>query len=171
MRARGGRPLLGWSLTLLVMGLFPGVLCAQQNNGPDRPVQHTQTQDDAPRQPAATAQTKLEVQQSAPPEHAFWDRKNIQLFSGIAVFRGLDYASTRNFQARGRTEILLPDDVVNNSAGFASLEAAATATSVGLSYLLHRTGHHRLERWLSIGHIAVAGFGVARNYSLKSKHP
>ncbi len=104
-------------------------------------------------------------------EHPFWDRKNVLLFSGIAIFRGLDYASTRNMQARGREEILLPDDVVNNSAGFASLEAAATATSVGISYIFHRTGHHKLERWLSIGHIGVTGFGVARNYALKSKHP
>src|SRR5579862_2369894 len=64
------------------------------------------------------------------PEHRFWDRENVLLFSGVAIFRGLDYASTRNFMARGRTEVLIPDDVVNNSAGFASLEAAATATSV-----------------------------------------
>ena len=104
-------------------------------------------------------------------EHRFWDRTNILLFSGVAVFRGLDYASTRNFQARGRTEILIPDDVANNSAGFASLEAAATMTSVGISYIFHRTGHHKMERWLSIGHISVTGFGVAWNYSLKSKHP
>ncbi len=103
--------------------------------------------------------------------HAFWNRNNILLFSGIGVFRGLDYASTRNMQARGREEVLLPDDVVNNSAAFASLEAAATAASVGFSYLLHRSGHHRLERWLSIGHISVTAFGVARNYALKSKHP
>jgi len=104
------------------------------------------------------------------PRHRFFDRTNILLFSGVAVFRGLDYASTRNMQARGREEILLPDDVVNNSAGFASLEAAGAATSVGISYIFHRTGHHKLERWLSIAHISVTGFGVARNYALKSKH-
>ncbi len=102
--------------------------------------------------------------------HAFWDRENVLLFSGVAVFRGLDYASTRNFMARGREEILLPDDVVNNSAGFASLEAAATATSVALSYWMHRAGHHKLERWISITHLSVTAFGVARNYSLKSHH-
>jgi len=110
---------------------------------------------------------------AAPPQgspHAFWDRTNILLFSGVAVFRGLDYASTRNFLARGRQEVLIPDDIVNNSAGFASLEAAGTLTSVGLSYLMHRTGHHKLERWISIGNIGVTGFGVVRNYSLKSKH-
>jgi hypothetical protein len=104
------------------------------------------------------------------PPHAFWDRTNILLFSGVGVFRGLDYASTRNFQARGREEVLIPDDVVNNSAGFAALEAAGTATSVGLSYWMHRIGHHKIERWISIVHIGVTGFGVARNYSLKSKH-
>src|ERR1700681_3847110 len=110
---------------------------------------------------------------AAPPQippHAFWDRTNILLFSGVAVFRGLDYASTRNFLARGREEVLIPDDIVNNSAAFASLEAAGTLTSVGLSYLLHRTGHHKLERWLSIGHISVTGVGVVSNYSLKTTH-
>jgi hypothetical protein len=103
--------------------------------------------------------------------HRFWDRTNILLFSGVAVFRGLDYASTRNFMARGRGEILIPDDVVNNSAGFASLEAAGTMASVGISYWLHRTNHHKLERWMSIGHIVVTGVGVVSNYSLKSHHP
>jgi len=82
----------------------------------------------------------------------------------------MDYASTRNFQARGRQEILLPDAVINNSAGFASLEAAATMTSVGVSYLLHRTGHHQLERWMSIGHVGVTAFGDVRNYALESRH-
>ncbi len=114
--------------------------------------------------------TPLPDAPSHKPPHAFWDRTNILLFSGVAVFRGLDYASTRNFLARGREEVLIPDDIVNNSAAFASLEAAGTLTSVGLSYLLHRTNHHKLERWLSIGHIGVTGFGVVRNYSLKSKH-
>ncbi len=106
---------------------------------------------------------------NAPP-HAFWDRTNILLFSGVAVFRGLDYASTRNFLARGREEILIPDDIVNNSAAFASLEAAGTLASVGLSYWMHRANHHKIERWISIVHIGVTGFGVVRNYSLKSKH-
>jgi hypothetical protein len=120
--------------------------------------------------PPASTPAPVPNAPSRTPPHAFWDKTNILLFSGVAVFRGLDYASTRNFLARGREEILIPDDIVNNSAAFASLEAAGTLTSVGLSYLLHRTGHHKLERWLSIGHIGVTGFGVVRNYSLKSKH-
>lgn len=104
------------------------------------------------------------------PVHAFWDRENLWLFSGIAITRGLDYASTRNMQARGRKEILLAPEVVNNSAAFASLEAAGTMTSIGVSYIFHRTGHHTLERWMSIGHIGVTAFGATRNYFLESKH-
>lgn len=122
----------------------------------------------------------MAVGQQAPPPaaspqpagpHRFWDKKNALLFAGVGVFRGLDYASTKNMLARGREEILIPDDVVNSSAGFPALEAAGTATSIGISYLFHRTGHHKLERWVSIVHIGVTGFGVVRNYSLKSKHP
>ena len=125
--------------------------------------------------PLAAQETQLRSGAAVLPEapasqHRFWDRTNVLLFSGVALFRGLDYASTRNMQARGREEILLPDDVVNNSAGFASLEAASAAASVGTAYIFHRTGHHKLERWISVGHISVTGFGVARNYALKSKH-
>jgi hypothetical protein len=132
----------------------------------------TQDPPGKPRDSDAALSTVPATQPVTPgePQHAFWDRTNLLLFSGIAVMRGLDYASTRNFQARGRQEILLPDDVVDNSAGFASLEAAATMTSVGISYWLHRTGHHTLERWLSISHIGVTGFGDVHNYSLESRH-
>lgn len=129
------------------------------------------TYPDAPsRQPLAQEST-VRPQSSflhPAPGHAFWDRTNILLFSGVAIFRGLDYASTRNMQARGRKEILLPQDIVNNSAAFAGLEAAGTAASVGISYIFHRTGHHSLERWMSIGHIGVAAFGDVRNYGLNT---
>ena len=102
--------------------------------------------------------------------HAFWDRENLLLFGGVGVMRTLDYTSTLNMLRRGREEILLPGDVVRNHAGFAALEVASAATSIGISYALHRTGHHKLERWLSIGHISVAGFGAAWNYALDT-HP
>jgi hypothetical protein len=112
--------------------------------------------------PALVAQTS----KLSPAPHAFLDRTNLTLFSGVFLSRAADYASTRNMQARGREEVLLPDDVVNNSAGFVALELSGTAASVGLSYWMHRAGHHKVERWISVVHIGVTGFGVARNYSL-----
>jgi hypothetical protein len=114
----------------------------------------------------------LPIQQVAPAEvpHRFWDRQNAWLFAGVGTFRALDYASTKNMLARGREEILLPDDVVKSPIGFPALEAAATGASIGLSYGMHRLGHHKIERWVSIVHIGVTGFGAVRNYCLESKH-
>ncbi len=102
--------------------------------------------------------------------HVFWDRKNALLFSGVSAFRVLDYASTRNMRDRGRQEILLTNSVVDNHPLFIGIEAAATGVSIGLSYLMHRTGHHKAERLLSVGHMSGAAFGDARNYALKSGH-
>ncbi|HKU19568.1 MAG TPA: hypothetical protein VJQ50_01045 [Terriglobales bacterium] len=105
-----------------------------------------------------------------PATHNFWDRKNAWLFSGVAVFRTLDYTSTRNMRDRGRQEILLSNWVVDNRPLFIGIEAAATGLSIGVSYAMHRTGHHKIERLISIGHISGAAFGDARNYALKSGH-
>ena len=153
---------------MIIMGCFiPQPVTAQRFVSQDSPAK-PQASDSA--KPALTMVPTAQPATPASPPHVFWDRANLLIFSGIAFTRGMDYASTRNFQARGRQEILLPDDVLNNSAGFASLEAAATMTSVGISYLFHRTGHHKVERWMSIGHIGVTAFGDVRNYSLESRH-
>jgi hypothetical protein len=104
-------------------------------------------------------------------EHHFWDGRNAWLFAGTGAARTLDYFSTLNMRRRGRQEILITNDVVDNHAGFAALEAAGTGVSIGAAYLFHRTGHHRLERWTSIVHISLATTGAVRNYSLKTAHP
>lgn len=103
--------------------------------------------------------------------HRFWDQTNDWLFAGVAASRTLDYFSTLNMRRRGRQEILLTNEVVDNHAAFAVIEAAGTATSIGVSYLFHRYGHHKLERWTSIVHIGLTTGGAVRNYSLKTAHP
>ncbi len=102
--------------------------------------------------------------------HNFWDKENDLLFAGVAASRTLDYFSTLNMRRRGRQEILLTNDVVDNHAGFAAIEAASTGVSIGASYLFHRYGHHKLERWTSIVHIGLASGGAVRNYCLKTAH-
>ena len=104
----------------------------------------------------------------AVPEHRFWDRKNDLLFAAVGASRALDYASTLNFRRRGRNEVFLNNDIVDNHPAFAAIEAGATAVSIGVSYLFHRTHHHRLERWTSIVHASLAAGGAVRNYSLKT---
>ena len=155
-------------LTLLLSSLLiPGNCAAQQN--PPR---------DAPRKPApeSTAEAGTAQQQPSPVKktsaltHRFWDTQNRWLFAGVAAARTLDGTSTRNFRARGRSEGLLNNEIVDNAPAFATIEFAGTAASLATSYWMHRTGHHKLERWVSYLHIGIGFFGDARNYALKSIH-
>ncbi len=104
-------------------------------------------------------------------DHAFWNRTNQGLFAGVAAVRAMDYASTRHFRARGANEILLSNATVDNKPLFAGIEVAGVAVSITTSYVFHRTGHHKLERWVSIVHIGVGTFGDARNYTLSGPNP
>jgi hypothetical protein len=106
-----------------------------------------------------------------PVEHRFWGATNDLLFAGVGASRTLDYFSTLNMRRRGRQEILLTNDVVDNHAAFAVIEAAGTGASIGVSYLFHHYGHHKLERATSIVHIGLATTGAVRNYCLKTAHP
>jgi hypothetical protein len=103
--------------------------------------------------------------------HRFWDRENDLLFAGVGAGRALDYASTLNLRRRGINEAFLTNSIVDNHPLFAGIEIAATAASVGVSYIFHRTGHHRLERWTSAIHAGVAVGGAIRNYALPTPHP
>jgi hypothetical protein len=103
-------------------------------------------------------------------QHRFWDRENDWLFAGVGASRTLDYLSTLNMRSRGRQEIFLTNDIVDNHAAFAAIEASATGVSIGAAYLFHRYGHHKLERWTSIAHIGLTTTGAVRNYCLKTAH-
>ena len=125
-----------------------------------------QTQSPIVVSPAGKTQT-----QEAPQVHRFWDKKNDWLFAGVGAARTLDYFSTLNMRRRGDQEILLTNDLVDNHAAFAIVEAAGTGVSIGVSYIFHRYGHHKLERWTSIVHFGLATSGAVRNYCLKAAHP
>jgi len=115
---------------------------------------------------ASKSQTEERIQQ-----HRFWDKKNTWLFAGVGVSRTFDYFSTLNLRRRGDQEILVTNDLVDNHAAFAVVEAAGTGVSIGASYLFHHYGHHKLERWTSIVHFGLATSGAVRNYCLKTAHP
>ena len=110
-------------------------------------------------------------ERDAAQQHRFGDKENRWLFGGIGAARTLDYFSTLNMRRRGRQEIFLTNNVVDNHAAFATVEAAAMGVSIGASYLFHRYRHHKLERWTSFVHIGLATTGAVRNYCLKTAHP
>jgi hypothetical protein len=121
--------------------------------------------------PGATGQTAPVKKPVKPAVHRFWDTENILLFAGVGAARGLDYASTLNIRRRGINEAFLTNAIVDDHPEFAAIEVAATAASIGVSYIFHATGHHRLERWVSYVHMGVAVGGAIRNYALKTPHP
>lgn len=147
------------------MQLRDASVCATREVGLHFTLQPEQTGSGQSSQQAATQKTE-----TARGEHRFWDRKNDWLCAAVGAGRTLDYFSTLNFRRRGVDEALLTNDIVDNHAAFAAIEAAATGVSIGASYLFHRYHHHRLERWTSILHASLATGGAIRNYSLKSAH-
>jgi hypothetical protein len=138
----------------LAIGAAPALLRAQQ--------EQTKSLEQA------GTQVQVQAQPAQRPEaaHRFFDSTNLTLFAGVAAVRALDYTSTQHFRQLGNNEVLLTNSVVDNKPLFTGIEVAGTALSVGAAYWLHRTGHHKLERWVSIVHIGVGAFGDAHNYSL-----
>jgi hypothetical protein len=125
----------------------------------------------APAEDKKTPGINRRAKPAAPDVHRFWDRENDWLFAAVGAGRALDYASTLNLRRRGIDEVFLTNSIVDNHPLFAGIEVSATAASIGVSYLFHRTGHHRLERWTSAIHAGVAVGGAIRNYALKTPHP
>jgi len=103
--------------------------------------------------------------------HRFWDRKNAALFAGVGGARALDCVSSMDFRGKGINERFLSNSLVDNRPLFAAVEAAGTVGSIAVAYLLHRTGHHKMERWVSIVHISVGVGGSVRNYLLRPDPP
>jgi hypothetical protein len=124
-----------------------------------------------PPSPIVVPPTDKNLPKGRTQDHRFWDKKNDWLFAGVGAARTFDYFSTLNLRRRGDQEILVTNDLVDNHAAFAVVEAAGTGVSIGASYLFHRYGHHKLERWTSIVHFGLATSGAVRNYCLKTAHP
>lgn len=98
-------------------------------------------------------------------EHRFWDNHNIALFAAAAALNGADFAATRaNLQSGGRELNPVVRMFGRSTAGLAVNFFGETASMVTISYLLHKTGHHKLERMASMVNIGTSAAAVS--YSL-----
>ncbi len=108
------------------------------------------------------------AQVAVPPaanEHRFWDRGNLALFATVAALNAADFAVTRSNLQNGGQELNPITRVVGRStAGLAANFAAETASVIGVSYFLHKTSHHKLERIVSF--VNVGGSAAAVTYGL-----
>lgn len=121
---------------------------------------------DAPMAPAEAATPMfVAVQTSVETPHKFWDRQNKFLFLAVAAGNTADFAVTRaNLQNGGRELNPLVRPFGRSSAGLALNFAGETVAVVSLSYFFHKTGHHRLERAVSV--VNVASSATAVSYGL-----
>ena len=116
-------------------------------------------------QPASPAPI-LQRTQPIDGQHRFMDRNNCVLFAAVGALNTADFFVTRNNLAHGGTEINpITRPFASSTSGLAVNFAAETAGSIGLSYLFHKTGHHKLERITSFvnigGSASAVGYGLA----------
>ncbi len=105
------------------------------------------------------------VPETAPSQHKFWDKENTILFVSVAALSATDFAVTRaNLQSGARELNPVARVFAGSTAGLAVNFAGETAGTIGLSYVFHKTGHHRLERLTRLVNMGASSFAIG--YSL-----
>jgi len=117
-------------------------------------------------EPAPVVKAVSPVELPEAPRHKFWDRENRVLFAAVAASSTADFAVTyTNLQSGGRELNPVTRVLSGSTAGLAVNFAGETAGVIGLSYLFHKTGHHKLERLVSMTNIGASsvavGYGLA----------
>jgi hypothetical protein len=100
-------------------------------------------------------------------QHKFFDCTNIALIAGMTAAETLDITSTFHFRDAHPTtahEAIL-GGFVDNRPAFAAFSYATVVLNVGAAWMLHRAGHHRLERASSILHIGLTAPLAINNYA------
>lgn len=110
------------------------------------------------------APAPVEYRPSTVPEaesHHFWDRENGVLFATSAALSGADFYLTRsNLRSGGRELNPVTSMFGRSTAGLALNFAGENVGVVGISYLFHKTGHHKLERFVSMVNIGSSASAV-----------
>lgn len=148
--------LLFSALILLVSAAVSPALQAQDllasSPPPDSPTPFV-----APAPPITTTPARL-----TPEQHKFWDKPNCALLFTAAVLNGVDFAVTRaNLQSGGQELNPVVRMFGRSDAGLAVNFVGETAAVIGLSYFFHKTGHHKLERAVSLVNIGSSTGAVS----------
>lgn len=106
--------------------------------------------------------TFVSTPQASSSEHKFWDRQNTLLFATVAALNGADFAITRsNLQSGGQELNPVVRIFGRSTPGLAVNFVGETAGVVTLSYFFHKTGHHKLERFISVVDIGASAGAVS----------
>jgi hypothetical protein len=112
--------------------------------------------------PAAFVATSVVAPPKLRETHPFWDRENKILFAACGALATADFFTTHANLASGGRELNPITRVFSGSTpGLATNFAMETAGVIGLSYVFHKTGHHKLERIASIVNMSGSAGAVA----------
>jgi hypothetical protein len=105
----------------------------------------------------------------APSQHKFFDRQNKIAFGTLAGLIAVDSITTQRLTNSGRAYEANPiwrPMVRQGWAGQTAASALGYASALGVAYALHKTGHHKLERWTNWLTVGVEGANDIRNVSM-----
>jgi hypothetical protein len=112
-------------------------------------------------EPVPAAVSFVSLPPEAPRPHRFWDNENRALFATVAAFGAADFYVTRANLASGGRELNPVTRLLSGSTpGLAVNFSLETASVIGISYIFHKTGHHKLERMTSVFNIGASGAAV-----------
>ena len=97
----------------------------------------------------------------------FLDKPNIVLLSSLTAFQALDaYKTDQTLDEGGRETWPVARHFCQSREGRVGYFWTSYAMTIGSSYLLHRTGHHRLARML----LAAGNVSAASGYAYTLAH-
>jgi hypothetical protein len=113
-------------------------------------------------EPTPVAKTAQPVTFTETPSHRrFWDRENTILFATSAAFSAADFVVTKDNLHNGGQELNPVTRAFTGSTPALAVNfAGETAGVIGLSYFFHKTGHHKMERAISMLNIGASASAV-----------
>jgi hypothetical protein len=156
-------------LMIMISGALAPALHAQalvaSASVPDAPVPSSSPSPSPSLEPVTPVVTVASAPTFESTQHKFWDKQNSVLFLASAALNGADFVVTRaNLQGGGQELNPLVRPFGTSTAGLAMNFIGETAGFISVSYFFHKTGHHKLERAVSL--VNIGGSAGAVSYGL-----
>ena len=106
---------------------------------------------------------------TSPESHRFFDRQNKIAFVSLAGLIAVDAVTTQRLISSGRAHEANPlwrPLVHQGWPGEMAASALGYGAALGMSYTLHKTGHHKMERWTNWLVVGVEAANDAHNLKL-----
>jgi hypothetical protein len=99
--------------------------------------------------------------------HRFWDTPNQALFLTHVALESADFAITHRNLSRGGRELNPTGKALceSGTAGQVTFFAGRSVGVAAVSYLFHKTGHHKLERAFMVVASVDSAYGVTYSFT------